>query len=73
MWFMSMPIDVVFIRNNRGPDGRVSRVVASVREGLKPWRLLPVRDSSAEDTLELPAGTVGRIGIRAGDELSCTS
>jgi uncharacterized membrane protein (UPF0127 family) len=73
MWFMSMPIDVVFIRNDRRPDGHVAHVVASVRERLKPWKLFPVRDWTAEDTLELPAGTVGRIGLKAGDELSCTS
>ena len=73
MWFMSIPIDVVFIRKEKRTDGGTSYVVASVREGLKPWRLLPVRDGSAQDTLELPAGTVGRIGLKPGDELSCTS
>ena len=73
MWFMSVPIDVVFIRSARREDGRVVRVVASVREGLRPWKLLPVRDWSAEDTLELPVGTVRRIGLQPGDELSCTS
>jgi uncharacterized membrane protein (UPF0127 family) len=73
MWFMSMPIDVVFIRNERRPDGGVTHVVASVREQLKPWKFFPVRDWTAEDTLELPAGTVDRTGLRPGDELSCTS
>ena len=73
MWFMSMPIDVVFIRNDRRPDGKITHVVASVREHVRPWKLLPVRDGTAEDTLELPAGTVGRIGLKPGDELSCTS
>jgi uncharacterized membrane protein (UPF0127 family) len=69
MWFMSIPIDVVFLK--RQPDGR--SVVRSVRENLRPWRFLPARDGSADDTLELPAGSVSRLGIRPGDELSCTS
>ena len=73
MWMMSVPIDVVFLRKEKRTDGGISHVVASVREGLRPWKLLPVRDGSAEDTLELPAGTVGRLGLRPGDELSCSN
>jgi len=77
MWFMSIPIDVVFIRNEKQPDGRMAPIVASVRSGLRPWKLLPVRDGSAPagmiDALELPEGTISRLGLRPGDELSCTS
>jgi uncharacterized membrane protein (UPF0127 family) len=69
MWFMSMPIDVVFVRENRSADGHATHLVCSTREDLKPWKLLPVRDSSAAQTLELPAGTIRRCAIAAGDVL----
>jgi uncharacterized protein len=69
MWFMSVPIDVVFIRNTKGADGKVNRRVNSVRENLQPWKLMPVGDFGAQDTLELPAGTVCRCGLAPGDEL----
>ena len=61
MWFMSLPIDVVFL------DER--KVVTSVRANVRPWKLLPVSDRRAFDTLELPAGSIERIGIVVGDEL----
>jgi uncharacterized protein len=73
MWFMSIPIDAVFIKCEQRPDGSVARVVSSVRENLRPWKLLPVRDGSADETLELPAGSVRALEIRPGDELACTS
>ena len=72
MGFMRIPIDVVFIRKEKRTDGGIVHLVSSVREGLRPWSL-PVWDRGAHDTLELPAGTVGRLGIKPGDELSCTS
>ena len=67
MWFMRIPIDVVFLRNK---DER--KIVTSVREELRPWRPLPVHDFQAEEALELPAGTVRRCGIAKGDELRCS-
>ncbi|MGZ3689054.1 MAG: DUF192 domain-containing protein [Bdellovibrionota bacterium] len=66
MWFMSIPIDVVFVRRQKG-EGKW--MVSSTREGVRPWRLLPVHDWKATETLELPAGTVRRHAIAAGDEL----
>lgn len=60
MWFMKIPIDVVFLKKN---------VVTSVREKVRPWRLLPLRDGKASETLELPIGTVVRCEIRPGDEV----
>ena len=60
MWFMSIPIDVVFLEEGR---------VTSFRRSLKPWRPLPVRDGRASDTLELPVGTIDRCAIGIGDEL----
>lgn len=65
MWFMSIPIDVVFVK-------RVSvkeLSVTSVRKSIRPWKFLPVRDSRANETLELPVGTIDRCDIRMGDVL----
>jgi uncharacterized membrane protein (UPF0127 family) len=60
MWFMRIPIDVVFL------DGlTVSRVFA----GARPWRLLPLSDLGATQVLEVPVGTVERCGIQKGDVL----
>ncbi len=64
MWFMSFPIDVVFVDD----QWRVTSTHPSVR----PWKLLPVGDLKAKHALELPEGTVARAGLRKGDEL-CSS
>jgi uncharacterized membrane protein (UPF0127 family) len=69
MWFMSVPIDVVFLRAEQSDSGRKVYRVVSVRETVRPWRLLPLRDGRATDTLELTAGTVRRCQVEAGDEL----
>jgi uncharacterized membrane protein (UPF0127 family) len=66
MWFMRIPIDVVFVKSTGA--ARVLRVTRVV-ESVKPWKLLPLRDGSASDTLELPVGTIQRCDIREGDEL----
>lgn len=65
MWFMSIPLDVVFLR--RESDG--FRRVTSAHARVRPWRILPLRDGKAQETLELPAGTIERHGIVTGDEL----
>jgi uncharacterized protein len=69
MWFMSIPIDVVFLRERRLADGSVSWQVTSAHEDVRPWKPLPLRDGEASETLELPAGTIRRCGIAAGDEV----
>ncbi len=73
MWFMSIPIDVVFLSPadpaKRAPSGERVFRVSSVRRELKPWRPLPARDGRASETLELPAGAVDAYGIAEGDEL----
>jgi uncharacterized membrane protein (UPF0127 family) len=69
MWFMRIPIDVVFVRPLAGDPEGATHEVCSVREDLPPWRPLPVRDGRARETLELPAGTIRRCGIAAGDRL----
>lgn len=73
MWFMRFAIDVVFVRPVRAEDGGERMLVCSAREGARPWRLFPLWDTRATDTIELPAGTVRRCSIEAGDELTCTS
>jgi uncharacterized protein len=65
MWFMTFPIDIVFLRHEAADRWRV----CSVRENVRPWRPLPLRDGRARETLELPAGTVARTGLRPGDEV----
>lgn len=68
MWFMRIPLDVVFVRPAPGgTDGRFT--VTSTRPGVRPWKLLPVADFGATDTLELPVGTVLQAELQAGDEL----
>ncbi len=61
MWFMRIPIDVVFLSQ--------TLEITSVRENLRPWRILPVRDWRAVQTLELPVGTIQRCKLREGDQL----
>ncbi|MCM2276604.1 MAG: DUF192 domain-containing protein [Oligoflexia bacterium] len=68
MWFMSIPLDVVFLR----ADGVNAYRVSSIREGIRPWRLLPVRDGAADLTLELPAGAARLHALEKGDRL-CSS
>ena len=64
MWFMRIPIDVVFVRKD-GANWKVT----SVHESVRPWKLLPLRDGRASETLELPTGTIRRCAINDGDEL----
>lgn len=79
MWFMSMPIDVVFLRaqatkacdGNSGGNSVEQKVVTSVHSQVRPWRALPLSDRGAQETLELPAGSIARLGIAPGDQL-CT-
>lgn len=69
MWFMKIPLDVVFLIPVRSTGSSSLLKVTSVREHLKPWRLLPVGDAKASLTLELPVGTIRRCEIEVGDEL----
>ena len=69
MWFMSIPIDVVFARAEKSAGGNRILKVTRVVESVKPWKLLPLRDGRASETLELPVGTIQRCEIREGDEL----
>ena len=66
MWFMSMPIDVVFIR---GKNSANEFEVVSVHSRVKAWKPLPLRNRKASETLELPVGTIERCSIKVGDTI----
>ena len=65
MWFMSIPIDVVFIQKQTDTLYRVTSVVPQVQ----PWKWLPIRDPQAHHTLELPLHTIERCQMQRGDIL----
>ncbi len=64
MWFMRVPIEVVFLNEGR---------VTSLWRNVKPWRLVPVVDFRARDVLELPPGTIDRSKLEVGDRVECLS
>lgn len=60
MFFMSFPIDVVLLNEHM-------QIVSTI-SGIKPWRVTrPV--PGALSTLELPAGTIEKLGITVGDHI----
>ena len=61
MFFMRFAIDVVFLTKDL--------VVEQILADLKPWRVSPVV-LKAYQTLELPAGTVAKAGLKRGDRLT---
>lgn len=69
MWGMRFAIDAVFLRRLEGQNADRGWEVTSVRENLRPWRVLPVADARAEDTLEVAGGACARWGLRKGDTL----
>jgi uncharacterized protein len=69
MWFMKIPIDVIFLKKENQSNGNPIWKVSSTHQNVRPWKPLPLRDAKASDTLELPAGTIQRCEIRVGDEL----
>jgi len=67
MWWMKIPIDVIFLKKYRKlQHDRKYYEITSFHKNLKPWHLLPVRDSHASDTLELPVGSVERFELQKG-------
>ncbi len=67
MMFMRFPIDALFVSE---PDGGGRRRVVGLRPDLPPWRglVLPVR--GAAGVVEMPAGTLARMGVSVDDEVS---
>ena len=69
MWMMSIPIDVVFLKKQNSE----SWSVISLKPKLKSWKVLPVACFNADDTLELPAGTIDRLNLKTGEVLCIAS
>jgi uncharacterized membrane protein (UPF0127 family) len=67
MLFMRFPIDALFL-SAPGPDG--TRRVVSMRPGLPAWKGVVWWARGAKAVLELPAGTLERHGVQAGDVVS---
>jgi uncharacterized membrane protein (UPF0127 family) len=70
MWFMRISIDVVFLRKDEAGEGApiegIYRITSTHRE-VPPGKVLPLRDGAANNTLELPAGTIARRSLDVGD------
>jgi uncharacterized membrane protein (UPF0127 family) len=59
MWFMHMPLDIVFLdEENR---------VLDVRHTLKPWRF--AAKVGSKTVVELPAGKLAETNTEVGDQL----
>jgi hypothetical protein len=65
--FMRYPIDVVYL--SRASQGAYAVTDTTT---LKPWGICVGRKGSAH-ALELPAGSIERLGIRCGDQLKVES
>ena len=67
MMFMRFPIDALFVSK---PDGDGRRRVVGVRPDLPPWRgiVMPVR--GADGVVEMPAGTLERVGVAVDDQVT---
>lgn len=72
MWMMTIPIDVVFLKSLKS-DAKSKWKIVSIHPDLKPWKLLPVSNFGADDTLELPAGMTARLNLHPGEVLCIAS
>jgi uncharacterized membrane protein (UPF0127 family) len=70
MWMMSIPLDVVFLETV--VPSKEWKVI-ELRSNLKPWKLIPATCLKADDTLELPVGTIERLGLKPGEVLCSAS
>jgi uncharacterized membrane protein (UPF0127 family) len=68
MWMMRMPIDALFLKKH--PEGWQ---IMALYPKLKPWKVLPVGCFKADDTLELPVGTIERLKLKEGEVLCIAS
>ncbi|WP_342432926.1 DUF192 domain-containing protein [Neobacillus sp. FSL H8-0543] len=63
MFFMKFPLDIVLLNEQNE--------VIEIHHSLKPWRMTkPVK--AAYSTLELPAGSVEKLGINIGNIIQCS-
>ena len=68
MWMMKISIDVVFLSKKRD-----EWKIVGIYSRVKPWKLLPVTCLKANDTLELPAGTIAKFNLKKGETLCIAS
>ena len=68
MWWMRMPIDVIFLK--KLPEGWQ---IMTLYPKVKPWKVLPIGCFKADDTLELPSGTIERLNLKEGEVLCIAS
>ncbi len=68
MWMMQMPIDVVFL-SKQGQEWQI----LALHPKLRPWKILPVSCMKADDTLELPSGTIDQLSLQKGQTLCIAS
>ena len=66
MFFMRVPIDVVFL-GRAAPDG--ARPVVAVRRDLKPWTGIVPLVRGADGCLEAPVGVIDASGTAVGDRV----
>jgi len=64
MFFMAFPIDVLHVQRLSRTEGRVARVLDTIR----PFRVGPLVWRS-DYVIELPPGTAGRTGTQAGHRI----
>jgi uncharacterized membrane protein (UPF0127 family) len=69
MWFMRIPIDVLFTTSEKNSSGKSIEKVIAAHSDVRPWRFLPIGSWSAANTIELPVGTIRTHSIQKGDEL----
>ncbi len=61
MFFMRFPLDVLYVN----ADHRIVRV----QEGIRPWRVGPIRTPGARYGVELPVGSIRSSRTEVGDQL----
>ena len=66
MMFMRFPIDALFV-SSEDADGQRSEV--SLRPDLPAWRGIVLPVGGAEGVIEMPAGTLARLGVTKGDRV----
>jgi uncharacterized membrane protein (UPF0127 family) len=72
MYWMSIPIDVVFVAEEQTQMGERLYRITSLKEDVKPWKLLPLLDFKANGAFELGVGTIQKSELKIGEVL-CTS
>ena len=68
MWMMRISIDVLFLKK-RDSDWEI----LSLHPELRPWKVLPVGNFKADDVLELPVGSIAKMGLKPGEVLCIAS